>query len=93
MVMRMRRQTTLGEVDAPAIEKLAAGSDSDEHRRLPLLGDADRRDSLRLLLRHVFSRRVFSRHVPSRPDEQQTDPCIPSRSKFIVADLAARRYT
>jgi hypothetical protein len=45
--MRVRRQTAIGEVDAPAIEELAAGRDSDEHRRVTVLGDADGRGSLR----------------------------------------------
>jgi hypothetical protein len=42
MVIRVRRQTA-GEVDAPAIQELAAGRDSDEHRRVTVLGDADGR--------------------------------------------------
>jgi hypothetical protein len=29
VVMRVRRQTAIGEVDAPAIEELGAGRDSD----------------------------------------------------------------
>jgi hypothetical protein len=53
-MMRVRRQTAIGEVDAPAIEELAAGRDSDEHRRLTVLGDADGRGSLRSSSRHVF---------------------------------------
>jgi len=52
--MRVRRQTAIGEVDAPAIEELAAGRDSDEHRRVTVLGDADGRSSLRSCSRHVF---------------------------------------
>jgi hypothetical protein len=52
--MRMRRQTAIGEVDAPAIEELAAWRDSDEHRRVTVLGDADRRGSLLVSSRHVF---------------------------------------
>jgi hypothetical protein len=52
--MRVRRQTAIGEVDAPAIEKLAAERDSDEHRRVTVLGDADGRGSLRSCSRHVF---------------------------------------
>jgi hypothetical protein len=51
--MRMRRQTA-GEVDAPAIEEFAAGRDSNEHRRVSVLGDADGRGSLRSSSRHVF---------------------------------------
>ena len=42
--MRMRRQTAIGEVDAPAIKDLAAGQDSNVHSRVTLLGDADGRD-------------------------------------------------
>jgi hypothetical protein len=53
--MRVRRQTAIGEVDAPAIEELAAGRDSDEHRRVSVLGDADSRGSPRSCSRHVFS--------------------------------------
>jgi hypothetical protein len=30
--MRVRRQTAIGKVDMPAIEELAAGRDSNEHR-------------------------------------------------------------
>jgi hypothetical protein len=54
--MRMRWQTATGEVNAPAIEQLAAGYDSDEHRPVTVLGDADGRGSLRSPSRHVFSR-------------------------------------
>jgi hypothetical protein len=56
MVMRMRRQTALGEVDAPPIEELATGRDSDEHRRVAVLGDADGRDPLRSCSRHAVGR-------------------------------------
>src|SRR5205823_2628233 len=52
-VMRVRRQT-IGEVDAPAIEELAAGRDSDEHRRVTVLSDTDGRGSLPSSSRHVF---------------------------------------
>ena len=54
VVMRVRRQTEIGEVDAPAIEELTAGRDSDEHRRVTVLGDADGCGSLRSVSRHVF---------------------------------------
>ena len=54
MVMRMRRQTAIGEVDAPAIKELAAGHDSNEHSRVTLLGDADGRDLLCSSSRQVF---------------------------------------
>src|SRR4249920_2269993 len=53
-MMRVRRQTAISEVDAPAIEELAAGRDSDEHRRVTVLGHADGRDSLHSSSRHVF---------------------------------------
>jgi hypothetical protein len=52
--MRVRRQTAIGQVDAPAIEELAAGRDGDEHRRVAVLGDADDRGSLRSASRHAF---------------------------------------
>jgi hypothetical protein len=52
--MRVRRQTGIGEVDATAIEKLTARRNSDEHRRVPMLDDADGRGSLRSSSRHVF---------------------------------------
>jgi hypothetical protein len=45
MVMRVRGQTA-GEVDAPAIEELTAGRDSDEHRRVTVLCHADGRRTL-----------------------------------------------
>jgi hypothetical protein len=32
MMMRVRRETAISEVDVPAIEDLAAWCDSDEHR-------------------------------------------------------------
>jgi hypothetical protein len=63
--MRVRRQTAIGEVDSPAIEELAAGRDSDEHRRVTVLGNADDRGSPPSLSRHVFlllgARRVTAR--------------------------------
>ena len=54
MMMRMRRQATLGEVDAPAIEQLATSRDSDEHSRIAILDDADGRGSLHLPFRHAL---------------------------------------
>jgi hypothetical protein len=39
--MGMRRQIAFSEVDAPAIEELAAGPDRHEHRRVTLLGDSN----------------------------------------------------
>jgi hypothetical protein len=53
MVMWVRRQTVLGEVDVPAIEKLAAGRDSDEYRRVTVLSDTYGRGTLRSLSRHA----------------------------------------
>jgi hypothetical protein len=50
--MRMRRQTA-SEVDAPAVKELAGGH-SDEYRRITVLSNADRRDSLRSFSRQVF---------------------------------------
>jgi hypothetical protein len=52
--MWVRRETAIGELDAPAINELAAGDDGDEHRRVTVLGDADGRGSLRSSSRHVF---------------------------------------
>jgi hypothetical protein len=43
VMMGVRRQTGLGEVDAAAIEELATSADSHQHRRVPVLGDADGR--------------------------------------------------
>src|SRR5438094_10461315 len=54
--MRVRWQTPTGEFNAPTINELAAGYDSDEHRGVTVLGDADGRGSLRSPSRHVFSR-------------------------------------
>jgi hypothetical protein len=42
------------EVDAPAIEELAAGPDSDEHSRVTVLGDADGRRMLHFRFRHLL---------------------------------------
>ena len=64
VVMRMRRQTAIGEVDAPAIKELAAGHDCNEHSRVTLLGDADGRDSPCSSSRHVFLLR-FTRLIGS----------------------------
>ena len=52
MVIRVRRQTA-GEVDAPAIQQLAAGRDSDEHRRVTVLGGTGGR-VLHSRFRHVL---------------------------------------
>jgi len=58
--MRVRRQIVIGEVDAPAIEQLAARRDSNEHRGVTLLGDADGCGSLRSASRHVLFLRGHS---------------------------------
>jgi hypothetical protein len=55
VVMGMGRQTASGEIDAPAIEQLAAGRDGDQHRRVTMLGNAHHRGSLRLSSRHFSS--------------------------------------
>jgi peptidoglycan-N-acetylglucosamine deacetylase len=52
VVMRVCRQTAIGEVDAPAIQELAAGREGDDHHRVAVLGDADGRGSLYSPLRH-----------------------------------------
>ena len=52
VVIRVRRKT-VSEIDAPAIENVAAGGDRDEHRRIAMLGDADGRGSLRSCSRHA----------------------------------------
>ena len=54
MVMRVRRQAAVDELDAPAIEELAAWRDSDKHRRATVLGHADRRGPPRSSPRHVL---------------------------------------
>src|SRR5262245_54824802 len=58
--MRVRRQSGLGQVDAPAIEELAAGRDGDEHRRVAVLDDADG-SSLRWFSRHERADQVCLR--------------------------------
>lgn len=40
MVMWVRRQTSVGELDTPAIEKLASWPDSDENGRVTVLSHA-----------------------------------------------------
>ena len=52
-MMRVRRQTAVGQVDAPAIEEFAVPRDGDEHRRVAVFGDADGRGSLGVRSRHV----------------------------------------
>src|SRR5580700_7269758 len=47
MMMRVRRQTAFGEIDAPSIQKRAAGRDRDEYRRVADFGHADRGDAVR----------------------------------------------
>jgi uncharacterized protein YndB with AHSA1/START domain len=51
--MGVRRQAAIREIDAPAIEELAAGRNGDEDRRVAVLGDADGRGSLHSSCRHV----------------------------------------
>jgi hypothetical protein len=60
MVMRVRRQPSVGEIDAPAIEELASARDSDEHRRVTVLDDADARGSPRSSSRHILLFRACS---------------------------------
>ena len=57
--MRVRRQIATGELDARAIEARAAGRERDEHRQVPVLGDADRRGLLYSSSCHASSRAVF----------------------------------
>ena len=52
--MRVRGQTAIGEVNAPAIEEVATGRDGDEHGRVTVLRDADGRGSLRSSSSHAF---------------------------------------
>ena len=53
VVMRVRRQIAIGQVDAPAIEELAAGRDRDEHSRVAVLDDADGRRSVHSSFHHA----------------------------------------
>jgi hypothetical protein len=59
-MMRVRRQTAVGEVDASAIEELAPGADCDQHRRVAVLDDTDGRGWLRSFFRHVFVFQAFT---------------------------------
>jgi hypothetical protein len=59
VVIRVRRQT-VDEVDAPAIERPAAGRNSYEHRRVTMFGDADGRLMLYLRFRPPIGISVFS---------------------------------
>ena len=52
MVVRVCRHPTIGEVDVPAIEQPAVGSDGDEECRVAVLGNPHRR-SLARPYRHV----------------------------------------
>jgi hypothetical protein len=62
VVMRMRRQSAIRQVDAPAIEALAASCDGDEHRRPAVLRDTDRRGFAAFVVRPRLSR---SGHAPA----------------------------
>jgi hypothetical protein len=66
VVIRVRRQTA-GEVDAPTIQQLAAGRNSDEHGRVTVLGDTGGR-VLHSRFRHVLlpSTLKIERVVPRR---------------------------
>jgi len=57
VVMRVRWQTAVGEINAPAIQALAARRDSDDHRRVGVFGDADTSGSVPSSSRHVLSAR------------------------------------
>jgi len=87
---RVRRQTTIGEVDAPAIEELAAGHDRDEHRRLTVLGDADGRGSLRSSFRHVFLLPPFT-HSGQRTSRIATALHVTEHRHQGSAQYASRR--
>src|SRR6516164_9189348 len=79
--MRVRRQTAVGEIDAPAIEGLAAGRGRDEHRRATVLGDPDRRGSLRLPSRHVSLPGAADAVAQVRPDNAKAKlPGPPART-------------
>jgi hypothetical protein len=72
-MVRVRRQITIGEVDAPAIKELGAGRDRDEHCRIAVLGDADSRGSL--LVEFVLRLSSHVENLPLRP----IDPGLPTR--------------
>src|SRR6478672_10081033 len=55
----VRRQAAIDQLDASAIDKLAARRDSDEHRRATVLGDADGCGSLWFSW-HVFPSDLLS---------------------------------
>ena len=78
--MRVRRQAAIGKVDAPAIEEFAAARDSDEHRRVTVLGDADGRGWLRLPSRHVprssGQPTIADPHVRSHMRTDEEDACV-----------------
>jgi hypothetical protein len=88
-MMRVRRQITVGEVDAPAIEELAGGRDRDEHRRVAVLGDADGCGSLRWSSLHLVLLVAAPVRLPRRlllsgsPGEATATSCRTRRTRSI----------
>lgn len=66
MVMGVRRKTAVREVDAPAIEKLAARRDGDDDRGVAVLRDTDDGGSLPSSSRHFVFEPYPSQSVPSK---------------------------
>jgi hypothetical protein len=63
MMMRVRRQTVIRELDVTAIKQLAAGCDSNKHCRVAVLDDADSCGSLRGCFCHAFLLRGHPKSV------------------------------
>ena len=84
--MRMRRQTAIREEDATAIEEAAVGRDSDEHRRVTVLGDADGRGLPGLPSRHDFLRPELRLHCSRsrvHPDYAEAERPRPPRIRLM----------
>jgi hypothetical protein len=79
--MRVRRQTAIGKFNASAIQEFADARDSDEHRRVTGLGDADGRGSLR----------VPSLQVPLSSGQLTLSICTSPMRHEGVRDLVERR--
>jgi hypothetical protein len=67
MMMRMRREIAIGEVDVPAIEELAAVRYRNKHRGITVLSDTDGRGSPRSSSRHCILHRASKSRALAKP--------------------------
>ena len=87
VVIRVRRQSA-SEIDAPAIEEVAIGSDGDEDGRVAVLGDADGSRRCSRSLRHV---RPFGRGAGDRSYPRICNIPLLTRSVFLGTNAFPNR--